>query len=272
MLIHSALHRFARVWPLNRGRDAFMRHALPHRPFSEYLGSLPEWTLTREGFHLRTNAGLDYTSLALKLWGDFEPHTKRFLLREVRPGSVFLDLGANVGYFSLFVALEMEVARVIAFEPNPEIAARLRDSVEANGSSDRVQVVEKALSDSAGEVSFGIDPANSGHSRFAQADHENVITVQTVRLDDWLDQNAPGADVSVLKLDVEGAETQALRGMERLLARARPALIVEGLDDMLREFGSSLDEMTGLLRDLGFREVMPRYDGNTFWKHSSSLA
>lgn len=249
-----------------------MRHAFPRKPFSEYLSSLPEWTVTREGFRLRTNAGRDYTSLALKLWGDFEPHTKRFLLREVRPGSIFLDLGANVGYFSLLAGLEAKAARVIAFEPNPDIAARLRDSVEANGLHGRVQVVEKALSDRAGEVLFGIDPANSGHSRFAQADHEKVITVEAVPLDDWLDQNAPNADVSVLKLDVEGAEMQALRGMERMLASARPALIVEGLDDMLREFGSSLEEMTGFLRGLGFREVMPRHDGNTFWKHSSSLA
>lgn len=249
-----------------------MRHAFPRKSFAGYLGALPEWTLTREGLQLRTNDGLDYTSLALKLWGDFEPHTKRFLLREVRPGSVFLDLGANVGYFSLLVASRVEAVRVIAFEPNPGIAARLRDSVEANRLADRVQVVERALSDRAGEVLFGIDPANSGHSRFARPEHEDIITVQTVALDDWLEQHSPDAQVSVLKLDVEGAEMQAIRGMEGLLSRARPALIVEGLDDMLREFGSSLDEMTGFLRDLGFREVMPRYDGNTFWKHSSALA
>lgn len=249
-----------------------MRHALPRQSFSNYLGSLSEWMLTREGFRLRTNAGLDYTSLALKLWGDFEPHTKHFLLREVRPGSVFLDLGANVGYFSLLVGSKVKAARVIAFEPNPDIAARLRDSAQANGLGEALEVVEMALSDRAGEVSFGIDPENSGHSRFAQAEHENVITVQTVALDDWLEENPPGGEVSVLKLDVEGAEMQALRGMERLLSRARPALIVEGLDDMLREFGSSLDELTGFLRDLGFREVMPRFDGNTFWKHCSMLA
>jgi len=271
MAMNAALHGIARLWPLHRGRDAFMRHAFARTSFKDHLMDMPEWIHTRENFLLRTLGGDDYTSLALKLWGDFEPHTKSFILREMRPGGTFLDLGANVGYFSLLVVHADLSCRAIAFEPNPEIAARLADSSRENRLENRVQVVVKALSDRAGMVAFGIDAQNSGHSRFALPEHEKVIKVEAVVLDDWLAANAANHDIHVIKLDIEGAEMLALRGMRRLLSERRPALVIEGFDDLLREFGSTIDELKSFVQELGYREVMPVYDGNTYWKHESSI-
>jgi FkbM family methyltransferase len=271
MVMNAALHSFARLWPLHRGRDAFMRRAFARPAFREHLIRLPEWIRTRENFLLRTLAGDDYTSLALKLWGDFEPHTKSFILREMREGGTFLDLGANVGYFSILATHSLKNCRAIAFEPNPDIASRLCDSARENHLQDRVQVVVKALSDKAGTVSFGIDAENSGHSRLALPGHQNVIHVEAVVLDDWLVQNVPDHRVCAIKLDIEGAEMLALRGMTRLLSEQRPALIIEGFDDLLREFGSTLEGLKSFVRAFGYEEVMPVYDGNTYWKHESEI-
>lgn len=258
---------FCRRWPFIRGRDRFMRISSSNLPIRQMLLSRSEWVTTREGVEMKIGSEFDYTSFMLRLFGNLEPTTGRFILNNMKDGETFLDIGANVGYFALLVASELRQAHVVAFEPNPPIELCLSESVQRNGLGDRMKVVRKAVSNVAGAVSFAVEAINSGHSRIATgASTSDVIQVDAVIFDDWVKVNPLSSRVACIKMDVEGAEVLALKGMSELLAKHRPALCIEGYDNQLAEFGSSLAELRKLLLDAGYHEVAP-FDGNLYLKH-----
>lgn len=209
----------------------------------------------------------DYTSFMLRLFGNLEPDTGRFILSNMNDGGTFLDIGANVGYFALLVASKLPQAHVVAFEPNPPVQLCLSESMQRNGFGDRMKVVRKAVSNEAGVVSFAVEAVNSGHSRIATCKTgAHLIQVDAVIFDEWVKANPLTSRVACIKMDVEGAEVLALKGMPELLEKHRPALCIEGYDNQLAEFGSSLAELRQLLMDAGYVEVAP-FDGNLYLKH-----
>jgi len=133
------------------------------------------------------------------------------VMHAVRPGDLFLDIGANVGSYTV-LASGVCGARTIAFEPDPVTAVHLRRNVAINGIDHLVQVQESALGAHAGEVAFtvGQDTIN----RVAQSGDGETRLVRLSRLDD-----IPGArEATVIKLDVEGYEDQVLAGAAGVLA------------------------------------------------------
>lgn len=261
-LMHRLFHAFCGAWPLERGRDFFMRHTVDGS-FGRYLAEFGPWTTTRDGWPIRTNMGHDYAAQMLKMFRELEPATKHFLHRHMSADGLFLDVGANVGYFSLLLAHTSPDARVIALEPNPPIASLLEESIARNQLGSRISLHRVAAADTAGRLEFGVDAANTGHSRLANDHHAGSISVETVVLDDWLPSHLNGRPLSLVKIDVEGAEHRVLRGMHQLIAQYRPAMVVEGYDEHLREFGDSFEGLRAWLDDAGYDEVRP-WDGNLY--------
>jgi len=157
-----------------------------------------------------------------------EPQVQQALVDHLRPGMTFFDLGANIGYFSLIAArLVGLTGHVIAFEADPEIAARLRENLSRNNFS-YARVEQKAVWSEDTTVSFArVDPNTSpdrGLGHVSADSSGDTITVEAVSLDRYVTaQNSP----DFLKCDVEGAEVEVLRGAERLLAERRTILLVE---------------------------------------------
>jgi FkbM family methyltransferase len=177
------------------------------------------------GIWLRLNprTGLD------TLRGAGEPQVQDAMLRYLRPGMTFYDLGANIGFFSLLGArLVAEQGRVVAFEADPEIAARLREHVEYNKFRS-VTIAEKAVWSRASKVFFErVDSAASpdrGLGHVAAAPTSNTIEVEAVTLDDFARIYGPVPDL--IKCDVEGAEVDVLHGAQMLLAEKRPTMVCE---------------------------------------------
>jgi FkbM family methyltransferase len=176
------------------------------------------------GIWLRLNprTGLD------ALRGASEPEVQDALLRYLRPGMTFYDLGANIGFLSLLGArLVGEEGRVVAFEADPEIAARLREHVERNQFRN-VAIVEKAVWSRASKVFFErVDPATSpdrGLGHVIAALSAKTIEIEAVSLDDIV-STLPAPDF--IKCDVEGAEAEVFRGARKLLAEKRPGIFCE---------------------------------------------
>jgi FkbM family methyltransferase len=172
--------------------------------------------------NLNPRTGLD------ALRGAFEPEVQEALERYLRPGMTFYDLGANIGFFSLLAArLVGEQGRVIAFEADPEIAARLREHVDRN-SFRSVTVVEKAAWSKASKVFFErVDPATSpdrGLGHVVDTSSANTIEIEAVTLDDFA-RTSPAPDF--IKCDVEGAEAEVFRGAQTLLVEKRPGILCE---------------------------------------------
>jgi FkbM family methyltransferase len=133
----------------------------------------------------------------------------------MRPGTICVDVGANAGYFAaLFVALGAR--EVVAIEPHPALAARLRATAARNGWS-HLRVVESAVGDAAGRAHLFVHADdNLGGSCLLDAARDRTIEVAVRTLDDVLADTAP---IQVLKVDCEGHEPRIWRGMQRVLAQ-----------------------------------------------------
>jgi FkbM family methyltransferase len=159
-----------------------------------------------------------------------------FLLHLLRPGDLFVDVGANVGSYTV-LASAVCGARSIAIEPDPGTVQSLRRNVEVNGIGERVTVIESAVGSSLGKVRFtvGQDTTN----RVASGTEVATREVQVCALDDLLAGEAP----ALIKLDVEGYEPQVLAGASTVLKRrSLIAIITETADPAIRS----------LLRNAGF--------------------
>ncbi len=258
------LKLLARVWPLIRGRDFMLRNILRRPAWRDALAACPAAVLTRAGFRMQVNNGNDFISMGLKLFGNIEPVTEDFILANVPADGGFADIGANVGYFSFLVAARRPAARVQAFEPNPPIAALLEQSVKMNGLASRVTVNRLAVGDQAGVLPFCLHDTNTGHSRLAADGSAGDIQVPVIVWDEWWAQTHPDIRIHCVKMDIEGAELLALRGMKQFLQTQRPALVVEAYDHQLREFGCTAEALKQFVLDLGYREARPS-DGNFYF-------
>jgi FkbM family methyltransferase len=256
-LAPSVLRFLARHYPGERGRWPALSVLRDDPKCRAWLGSLENPTRTRQGFRIFTLPG-DLTSDWIKLFGQHEIGTEAFLRDRLQPGSTFLDIGANVGYFSLLAAASG--ARVIAFEPQPAVAALLERSVEYNQQGGVIRVEAIALSNASAEMKMTSCPGNSGHARLtalAPTD-DGSAGVPVMALDEWLRQNPTGR-VSACKIDTEGSEFNVLQGMTGLLERDGPAIVVEVIDEFLAAYDSSGALVLGLLEAHGYREVTAKY-------------
>jgi FkbM family methyltransferase len=172
--------------------------------------------------HLNPRTGKTYFE------GGGELEVQNALQQHLRAGMTFYDIGANIGFFSLLAArLVGKEGRVVAFEADPEIAARLREHVARNEFG-WITVEEKAVWSEPRTVFFArTDPAASpdrGLGHVVSASSGETIQVSAESLDDYT-WTRPAPDF--LKCDVEGAEVEVFRGAQRLLNEKRPGIICE---------------------------------------------
>ena len=199
----------------------------------------------------------DNLQRTLYFTGTYEPGLLRTLEREIEPGDVVVDVGAHVGVHALSAARRLrELAgggHVIAFEPAPDSAAAIRAAAVSNGLP--VQVVETALGDADGEIELRGDPrydARDAGIRSQFGTGEVVARAPVTTLDAWAERNGL-EHLDVVKLDIEGAEILALRGMQATLKRLRPRLLAIEVKDVVMARGPG-DEASlhALLSEAGY--------------------
>jgi len=142
--------------------------------------------------------------------GQFDPGERDFLARQLRPGAVMIDLGANAGAYSLwaFRCLGND-CRVVAIEPDPEMIGRIRFNAASNG-ADCIELEPVVVSDHDGRVPFFIKPENRGQNRLVRDfDEVQELELECVTLRTLM-QRRGLERVDVLKIDVEGHECQVL--------------------------------------------------------------
>lgn len=174
------------------------------------------------------------------LRGEAEPIVQRLLAGKLRPGMIFYDLGANIGFFSLMAArIVGETGRVFSFEPDAVVAERLRRNVARNAFSN-VTVIEAGLWSQSGTLNFIAAASSSpdrGTGQFVSGDDRGGTATRCISLDDFV-REAPAPDA--IKIDVEGAEVEVLTGGAEVLQTKRPWILCEvhseASDRSAREF------------------------------------
>ena len=166
----------------------------------------------------------------------------------------FVDIGANMGFYSLGASLINKELEVLAFEPNPNIRKSLIQNIELNHLGKNIEVFEFALSDFKGESTFSV-PAFTGSgggslkNLHPEEGSPTEFSVKVEKLDN-LQKQINGADL--FKIDVEGAEFQLIKGGEEIIAEDHPTIVVELLRKWMKPFESTPQDVINLLTELEY--------------------
>lgn len=174
--------------------------------------------------------------------------------RLVQPGTLAIDVGANIGYFTMIMARAVGSAgAVLAFEPEPYNVKLLRMTVRRNHLENAV-IVPSALGDHGGRTALWVNADHpADHRMFPFKGHAGEYEVDIVTLDEFMVDRGDTRGVSVVKIDVQGAELSVLRGMHGTLVRHASAhVLLEIAPDHLTEGGTSFGEVRDFLAALGF--------------------
>jgi FkbM family methyltransferase len=186
------------------------------------------------------------------LRGTYESHMTAFVQEHVKSGMTVVDIGANVGVFTMMTGkLVGATGKVLAFEPNSENSRMILLSAIENGLDEIVTLYPVALSDRLGFAYFTPMVGSNGGmlpDRLETLSDPNVIVVPTMRLDDiW------AGPVHYIKADVEGAEYPALKGAEKIIREHRPIITIElSMEMTKRVSGIEAVDFIRWLNSLGY--------------------
>lgn len=236
---------------LRRIISLFDRHHYPTRLAIRFDGKEVE-TRDLGDFSIWLDTADYAVSAEVFAFGHYEPHMTTFFKEHIKPGSTVIDIGANIGIFSIMAAsLAGPKGKVLAFEPNTENCRLLLMSTRQNGFEDRVKLYPLGLSDKTGAAYFTTAVGSNGGmlpNDFDTLKNPNCVVIPTMRLDDMVSHN-----VDFIKADVEGAEYLALKGGEKLIRKHKPIITVEFSQEMIgRVSGIDGFEFLEWLLSLGY--------------------
>ncbi|KKR76503.1 MAG: Methyltransferase FkbM [Candidatus Levybacteria bacterium GW2011_GWA2_40_8] len=183
--------------------------------------------------------------------GSFEPALTNIFLKTLRSDQVFLDIGANYGYYTILASkLVGKSGRVFAFEPDPENIELLQENIDLNNCTN-VAIEQKAVSEKNGKIFFESQKFNKGESAISRG--SSGISVESIALDSF-GTKRDIRRVDVLKIDVEGAEIGVLKGAKKLISESRElTLFIEYNPSRIEYYGGKPQELMTLLSELGFQ-------------------
>lgn len=192
--------------------------------------------------------------------GYYEPRLADLFRQHIDPARDIVDVGANIGFYSVLGARLTPHSRVLAVEPNPEALRRLAKNLELNGVSAKVVVYRGVLGAATGSVDLNVIDGMEEYSSVSEIGHASVagkasrtIQVEAETLDRLVERYrlTPG----LIKIDVEGAEGLVFEGAERTLKEFRPIILSEFSPALLRSTPWPPERLLNHLNNLGYRVV-----------------
>lgn len=203
------------------------------------------WLVKSVGGHTYLLNYNNFVDRQILFYEDFEREQLAYLnaLSADMSDALFLDVGSNIGYYAIQFAKHANVARVIAFEPDPRNLYQLHANIRLNNVIDQIQTINKAASEEPGRLRFQLyGEGSTGQNRVSDSGN---VEVDAVALDSEI--NAVSRNI-IIKMDIEGHELSALKGMKTLLTSNRVVLQVE-------TFSDSRGAVIDFLQGLGFKQV-----------------
>ena len=221
---------------------------------------LAVYRLTSATGFLKTGWG---RSLFERAYGIYKNRLEAGPIGHLRPfvaaGTVVFDIGANVGFFTeRFASWVREGGRVIAIEPEASNLLRLRRMVERLDLVGVVEVVEGVAAENPGSLRLELNPFHPGDHKISIHGEGVPVPAYTV---DGLVAEWGMPRVSLVKIDVQGAEERVLDGAAATIESQRPVLFIEVDDESLRNFGSSAERLLWLISQMGYSLHLLRDNG-----------
>ncbi|HVN00264.1 MAG TPA: FkbM family methyltransferase [Caulobacteraceae bacterium] len=251
------LSRVAALWRRLRGRqrlDELARAARSQRLYA-YLDPQTALTTLHDGQLIFVDPTDEQLTPSIVAYGLWEFWIERVIRRLLKPGDRVIEVGANVGYYTLVMSSVIgPTGRLDAFEASPRMARLLRRSVSSSGRGDFVTVHEKIVADRPGAMHLNISSRFAGAGNVAEngwsiGEDTEVIECEAVRLDDLY----PDQLVDMIRIDTEGSEVLILNGAMGIIARSPGIkLCIEWHVGMMSARGD-VGALIAALTEMGFR-------------------
>ena len=260
-LIRTLFKSISRLYPREHGKYSILM-----RMYFPYLAPRSSTMVTstlRFGIRMRLDI-TEYLQAHLYVFGDYELPTIRFLRRVLKPGSVCLDVGAQMGYLTLAMATAASSKTIVhSFEPEDQNAARFRENIALNALSN-VTLHQTAVSTVDGALKLYLSNDRNAGTHSTVYIESNVSTefieIPSVRLDSFVRQHAL-QPVDLIKIDVEGAEVDVIEGARSVLQHHRPIVIMELSDHLQQARGQTCTEFKQSMATLGYAPYFINEDG-----------
>lgn len=218
------------------------------RRMTSYMGEGAAMTWLPDESPIFVNTGDTQGPLTIINGGRFEDDNIEVLLSYLKPDALCLDIGANLGYFTLKFAQRLRgKGRVMAFEPHPKLRSLISRTLNLNGQLQKVEICPFGLSDQDRDAIFNFDHDHLGSGRIADGPVSGLESVYSNvrRLDDVL---PAGTIADIVKIDVEGHEQHVLRGMRRVISES-PDIVI--LLEKLAPHAGNEHEIENCLKECG---------------------
>jgi len=187
--------------------------------------------------------------------GDYEPVLSSLLFSLVQLSRAFVDVGANVGFYTVSALKMMQGVQVVSFEPNPIVFSKLKKNLSLNDCRQSADIRNLAVSNvTSGSVDFFVPKlTGSGGGSMSNLHPEEgepvVQIVSTTTLDKELENFV---EVDVIKVDVEGSELKVIQGGIQTIRDHSPTIVIELLRKWMEPFGDHPQDVVSLLKDEGY--------------------
>jgi FkbM family methyltransferase len=195
----------------------------------------------------------DYTH-CMMFYGRYSPEIVSVFRRFVRPGDAVIDVGAHIGYLTLHLAaLVGQQGHVYSFEPDDRVAVNLDKSIAASNMT-WIHAFRLALTAQKQDIEFYLAQGHGSSTAVKASKHLNVTqtVVPGITLDELVADGKVVSKIRLIKMDIEGFEIEALKGMRELIRRSRPIMVVEVNEERLTAQGESASRLLALLESFGY--------------------
>ena len=238
----------AKIEVVQRRVEALVNHNLI------YLGDAYVALRTPYGYVICPQAEY-HLIIYLSEGGTHEPGTCRVVESLIEAGDHVIDVGAQVGLLTLAMGRAVGASgTVLAIEASQALAECLRRTLSINGLNENCQIVEMAVSDRVGQATFHLAERSGHSSLIALSEKSQEVQIQTAPLDEIVES---GKKISLIKVDVEGAELLVLQGMKRILEEnPEIILVVEFGPSHLYRVGQSVEQWLDAFKKCGFDQIL----------------
>ncbi len=253
MNLLARLFKFLFRFPLIRKRY-FGFYTKIFKPLSLFKG---QTSICRYDIDLKIKVNLDdWIQQHIYFFGIWDEPGTEFLKNNLKKDDIFIDIGANIGSYSLIASnLVGENGKVYAFEPVAGVFDSLLFNIKLNHLNNIV-VIKKAILDTTGTINLFISKAeNLGMSGIFHHDNENgkIETVETISLDEYISDSGIER-IDMIKIDIEGAELFALKGMKRTIDKFKPVILMEISEEILHKNQLKSSEIIDFMKENSYSQ------------------